>query len=61
MLITPAIKEHQLDMNQLRHQVGTNQMALLPGTNQMALLPSLVIRIGNESNGAVAEDGATLQ
>ena len=48
MLITLAIKEHQLDMNQLRHQVGTNQMALLPGTNQMVPLPSLVIRIGNE-------------
>nr|CAN74284.1 hypothetical protein VITISV_018879 [Vitis vinifera] len=25
------MKEHQLDMNQLRHQVGTNQMAPLPG------------------------------
>ena len=25
MLITPSIKEHQLDMNQLRHQLGTNQ------------------------------------
>ena len=24
MLITPSIKEHQLDTNQLRHQLGTN-------------------------------------
>ena len=25
MFITPSIKEHQLDTNQLRHQLGTNQ------------------------------------
>ena len=25
MLITPSIKEHQLDTNQLRNQLGTNQ------------------------------------
>ena len=28
MLITPSIKEHQLDTNQLRHQLGTNQFVI---------------------------------
>ena len=73
-MITPLIKEHQLDMNQLIHQLGTNQMAPLPRTNQMAPLSGnesnevpllglvpLYAAAGNESNGAVAEDGATLQ
>ena len=27
MLITPSIKEHQLDTNQLRHQLGMNHVA----------------------------------
>ena len=26
LLITLSIKEHQLDMNQLRHQLGTNHL-----------------------------------
>ena len=26
MLITPSIKEHQLDTNQLTHQLGMNQV-----------------------------------
>ena len=44
-------------MNQLIHQVGTNQMAPLPGIEP----ESNGTVAGNESNGAVAGDGATLQ
>ena len=28
-MITPSIKEHQLDMNQLRHQLGTNHRSVI--------------------------------
>ena len=40
MLITPSIKEHQLDINQLIHQVGTNHVPLndVPLTSKLMRL-----------------------
>ena len=61
MLITPSIKEHQLDTNQLRHQLGTNQMAPLPGSNPESNGAIATATARDESNGAAAGDGATLQ
>ena len=61
MLITPSIKEHQLDTNQLRHQLGTNQMAPLPGIEPGSDGAIATATARDESNGAVAGDRTSNQ
>ena len=48
-------------MNQLIHRLGMNQMAPLPGTKLESNGAVATAAAGDEPNGAVAGDGATLQ